>query len=161
MGFKLAAVMALVTGLILAGFYWYYNDTQEKLAILHENNAKLETAAKLQKQAIEEMEQQVELVNAIAKTTSEEIVKSREKIEVINKKFNKQSKLLGSRDMGKLAISKPSPIKNIVNRGTVDIMRCFEIVSGKSLTEKEKNAEKPSQLNRSCPDIANPNRVQR
>ena len=47
MGFKLAAVMALVTGLILAGFYWYYNDTQEKLAILHENNAKLETAAKL------------------------------------------------------------------------------------------------------------------
>ena len=107
------------------------------------------------------MEQQVELVNAIAKTTSEEIVKSREKIEVINKKFNKQSKLLGSRDMGKLAISKPSPIKKIVNRGTVDIMRCFEIVSGKLLTEKEKNAEKPSQLNRSCPDIANPNRVQR
>ena len=62
MGFKLAAVMALVTGLILAGFYWYYNDTQEKLAILHENNAKLETAAKLQKQAIEEMEHRLNLL---------------------------------------------------------------------------------------------------
>ena len=91
MGFKLAAVMALVTGLILAGFYWYYNDTQEKLAILHENNAKLETATKVQKQAIEDMEHQVELVSKIAKETSDQLAKSRKKIEEVSNKFNKQS----------------------------------------------------------------------
>ena len=140
--------------------YWYYNDTQEKMAILHENNAKLETATKVQKQAIEDMERQVELVNNIAKQTQDQLVESRKKIEVINNKFNKQSRLLGSRDIGKLAISKPRVITKIVDKASLNVLRCFEIVSGKPLTEKEKNAEKPSQLNSSCPDIANPSRVQ-
>ena len=50
MGFKLAGVM-LILMLAMGGIvYWYYNDTQEKLAILHENNAKLETATKVQRQ---------------------------------------------------------------------------------------------------------------
>ena len=160
MGFKLAGVM-LILMLAMGGIvYWYYNDTQEKLAILHENNAKLETATKVQKQAIEDMEHQVELVSKIAKETSDQLAKSRKKIEEVSNKFNKQSKLLGSRDIGKLAISKAKVIEKIIDKASLNILRCFEIVSGKPLTEKEKNAEKPSQLNSSCPDIANPGRVQ-
>ena len=160
MGFKLAGVM-LILMLAMGGIvYWYYNDTQEKLAILHENNAKLETATKVQKQAIEDMEHQVELVSKIAKETSDQLAESRKKIEEVSNKFNKQSKLLGSRDIGKLAISKAKVIEKIIDKASLNILRCFEIVSGKPLTEKEKNAEKPSQLNSSCPDIANPGRVQ-
>ncbi len=160
MGFKLAGVM-LILLLAMGGIvYWYYNDTQEKLAILHENNAKLETATKVQKQAIEEMEHQVELVSNIAKQTSDQLAESRKKIEEVSNKFNKQSKLLGSRDIGKLAISKARVIEKIIDKGTANVLRCFEILSGKPLTEKEKNAEKPSQLNSSCPDIANPSRMQ-
>ena len=160
MGLKLAGVMFILMLAMGGLMYWYYNDTQEKMAILHENNAKLETATKVQKQAIEDMERQVELVNNIAKQTQDQLVESRKKIEVINNKFNKQSRLLGSRDIGKMAVSKARPIEKIINRGTIDKMRCFEIISGSKLTEKEINAQKPSQLNRSCPGIANPNRVQ-
>ena len=44
MGAKLAIVFFfLMAGMGAAGA-WYYNDTQERLAILQENNAKLETA---------------------------------------------------------------------------------------------------------------------
>ena len=44
MGLKLAGIM-LVAMLAMGGVgYWYYNDTQEKIATLHENNAKLESA---------------------------------------------------------------------------------------------------------------------
>ena len=160
MGFKLAGVLLILMFAMGGIMYWYYNDTQKKIATLHENNAKLETATKVQKQAIAEMEHQVELTAAIAKQTQEQLVESRKKIEVINNKFNKQSKLLGSRDIGKLAISKAKVITKIVDNASANILRCFEIVSGKPLTEKEKNAEKPSQLNSSCPDIANPNRMQ-
>ena len=48
MGLKLAGVMMILM-LAMGGLgYWYYNDSQEKMRILHENNAKLETAAKIQ-----------------------------------------------------------------------------------------------------------------
>ena len=42
MGFKLALIMFVVMGVVGGIAYWYYHDTQEKIAILHENNAKLE-----------------------------------------------------------------------------------------------------------------------
>ena len=56
MGFKLALVMLIVMGVVGGIGYWYYQDTQKRLAILHENNAKLEVAAQIQTQAIEMLE---------------------------------------------------------------------------------------------------------
>lgn len=140
--------------------YWYYNDSQEKMRILHENNAKLETAAKIQTEAIKSLEADVELASSIAAQTTKQLQDTQKAVEDMRGKFNKQSKLLGSRDLGKMAVSKAKPIRRIVNKGTSNMFRCFEIVSGQQLTEKEQNAEKPSQLNNMCPSIANPNRVQ-
>ena len=62
MGLKLAGIMIVVMGVLGGIFYWYYNDTQQKMAILHENNAKLETAMKTQKQAIEQYQKDIKLV---------------------------------------------------------------------------------------------------
>ena len=57
MGAKLAIVMFML--LLGAGGigYWYYNDTQERLAILTSNNAKLNTAVELNEQTISSLEQ--------------------------------------------------------------------------------------------------------
>src|SRR6056300_357778 len=44
MGMKLAAVMAVLMFAMGGAFYWYYNDTQERIGVLRENNAKLEVA---------------------------------------------------------------------------------------------------------------------
>ena len=160
MGLKLAGVMMILM-LAMGGLgYWYYNDSQEKMRILHENNAKLETAAKIQSETINQLEADVELAAGIAADTTRMLQETQKAVEDMRGKFNKQSKLLGSRDLGKMAVSKAKPIRRIVNKGTSNMFRCFEIVSGQQLTEKEQNAEKPSQLNNMCPSIANPNRVQ-
>ena len=160
MGLKLAGVM-LILMVAMGGLgYWYYNDTQEKMRILHENNAKLETAAKIQTETIKSLEADFELASSIAAETTKKLQDTQTAVEDMRGKFNKQSKLLGSRDLGKMAVSKAKPIRRIVNKGTSNMFRCFEIVSGQQLTEKEQNAEKPSQLNNMCPSIANPNWVQ-
>lgn len=160
MGLKLAGVMLILMVAMGGVGYWYYTDSQEKMAILHQNNAKLEQATKLQNEAIKTLEGNVQAAQAIAQSTIKELQESRKQIQDIQGKFNKQSKLLGSRDIGKMAISKPRPIQKVVNNGSKDALRCFEILSGAKLTEKEQNATKPSQLNNQCPRIANPNRVQ-
>ena len=85
---------------------------------------------------------------------------ARKQVDSLEDKFNKTSKLLGKRDIGVLAINKPRAIKRILTSGTKKHLRCFEIVSGSPLTEKETNAEKKSQQNSHCPDIANPHRMQ-
>ena len=160
MGLKLAGVMLILMVAMGGVGYWYYTDSQEKMAILHQNNAKLEQATKLQNEAIKTLEGNVQAAQAIAQSTIKELQESRKQIQDIQGKFNKQSKLLGSRDIGKMAISKPRPIQKVVNNGSKDALRCFEILSGAKLTEKELNATKPSQLNNQCPRIANHNRVQ-
>ena len=104
------------------------------------------------------MQEDVKLASQLAVEAQKELQIAREQIESVRSKFNKTSKLLGNRDIGKLATHKPKPIKKIIDKGTKNVLRCFEILSGQPLTEKENNAEKKSQLNNSCPSVANPNR---
>ena len=66
MGLKIALMMGVLMAAMAGLGYWYYNDTQKKMAILHENNAKLETATKVQKEAIKQMEADLTLAQDIA-----------------------------------------------------------------------------------------------
>ncbi len=136
--------------------YWYYNDTQAKMAILHENNAKLEISVATQKATIEQTKKDLRLAHDVATDAMNKFQESRKQTEEMSKKFNKVSKLLGARDIGKLAQAKPRPIQKIINKGSGNMMRCFEILSGKPLTEKEANADRKSKINSMCPDLANP-----
>jgi hypothetical protein len=160
MGLKLAMIMFVIMGVVGGIGYWYYQDTQEKLAILNANNAKLEQATATQTAAIEKLESDIAAQAEVQKKTEEQFKVAREQVTDLQDKFNKTSELLGKRDIGTLGIAKPKPIARILTTGTKNMNRCFEIVSGQELTEKEINAEKKSQLNSMCPSVANPNRLQ-
>ena len=159
MGLKLALMMLVIMGVLGGLGYWYYQDTQERMAILNENNAKLEQAAATQTAAIEKLEEDVAAAAEIQKKTEEQFKVAREQVSNLQNKFNKTSALLGKRDIGTLGLAKPSSIARILTSGTKKTNRCYEISSGQPLTEKEINAQKPSQLNSMCPTIANPNRL--
>jgi len=160
MGLKLAGIMAILM-IAMGGLgYWYYNDTQEKMRIYAENQAKLEGAVEQQKQVIEQTMADLKKANEITNQVQEDLAQSRKTVELMDEKFNKVSKLLGARDIGKMAIAKPKVIEKIINKGSEDSLRCFEILSGAPLTEKEADADRPSKANSTCPRIANPNLVQ-
>lgn len=143
------------------GAYWYYNDTQERMRVLAENNAKLEIAVQTQKQAIEQQKKDIAVVNAEKNALNQEFQASRQAVDDLRGKFNKVSKVVGQRDIGERAIVKPKLIERVIDKGSNNVMRCFEILSGASRTEKEDNAEKKSQINTMCPDVANPRYIPR
>ena len=159
MGLKLAMIMLVIMGVLGGLGYWYYQDTQERMAILNANNAKLEQATATQTAAIEKLEEDVAAAAEVQKETEEKFKVAREQVSNLQNKFNKTSALLGKRDLGTLGQAKPSSIARILTSGTKKMNRCYEIISGQPLTEKEINANKPSQLNSMCPTIANPNRL--
>ena len=144
MGMKLAGVMFLIMCVMGGIGYWYYNDTQERMAILQENNAKLEMATQLQEQAIESLQADYALAQ-------EENTRINQAYAEIRRQNARLSDKLADMDLGLLAAEKPASIERAINRGTENASRCFEILSGAPLTEEEKNAETDIAFNKECP----------
>ena len=144
MGAKLAIVMFML--LLGAGGigYWYYNDTQARMAILQENNAKLNTAVELNEQTISSLE------NDYAKASSE-LASLNEAYTAIRRQNQRLADKLQEIDLTAAAIANAESIERAVNRGTVNAGRCFELLSGAELNDKERNAKNGIAFNKECP----------
>ena len=150
MGAKLAIVMFVLMCAMGGGVYWYYNDTQERIAILTENNVKLETAVETNEQAL------------AAQTAAFESMRvQNEKLQKEWTEINNRNRSLENRlsrhDIGASGVAKPGLTEKVLNNATKNAQRCLEIFSGSPLTEKELSATKPSEINNECWRTANPN----
>ena len=150
MGFKLSLIMFVIMCAMGGGAYWYYNDTQERMAILNENNAKLETAVATNEAALEAQRKSFEAMVVENKKLQEAFTE----IESMNRRLENK---LSRHDIGNLGKVKPGPTEDILNGSSNNTLRCFEIISGSPLTEAELSATKPSEINPECWEEANPN----
>lgn len=139
--FKIFVPIILVMG---AGFYFYYTDTQAKMAILVENNAKLEIAVQTSEAALKSVQEDLKRANEEAQKVNAEFAQIRAQNNVLANK-------LGKHDLGVLGASKPALVEKIVNKATTKVGRCFELISGAELTEEEKNAKDAKAFNSECP----------
>lgn len=141
---KLSLILLIVMMCMGGVGYWYYQDTQKRIAILIENNIKLESAVQTQKEAIASLE------SSFAAAT-QELNKINEAYAEIRRQNNRLSSKLADMDLGLLAAEKPDSIERAVNKGTKNAGRCFEILSGAKLTEDELNATSGEIFNKECP----------
>ncbi len=124
--------------------YWYYTDTQRTIAVLTENNAKLQLAVATNEEAIKTM-----VADNAAKDA--EIERVNAEFASIRRQNQQLAGKLAEIDMTAAAIANPEAIERAVNRGSVNAGRCFELLSGAELTEKEKNAKNDIAFNKECP----------
>ena len=144
MGFKLAGLM-LVLMIAMGGLgYWYYNDTQARMSILQENNAKLETAVQISEQAVESLQ-------ASYARATEELNKLNDEFRNIRAQNEVLSNKLARHDLAVLGSNKPGLVERLINRGSENAGRCFELLSGAELTESERNAKDGNTFNKECP----------
>lgn len=151
---KIYVMLAIVVavGTMVAGFYWYYQDSQKRIMTLMANQAKLETAVEIQEQTIKQQQ--------------EDMARQAEALQFVNEQYEKAqqdnqrlSDKLSKHELGHLAEKKPGLIEKTINRASANAARCFEILSGSPLTDSELAATKKSEINNECPSIANPNYV--
>lgn len=150
MGTKLALVMFVLLCAMGGGVYWYYNDTQERIAILTENNAKLESA-------VETNEQALAAQTAAFESMRVENAKLQQEFASISDRNRNLENKLSRHDIGAAGIARTTLTEKRLNNGTANAQRCMEIFSGAELTEKELSATKPSEINPECWRTANPN----
>lgn len=131
--------------LALCGAGWmYYQDTQERIAILNENNAKLETAVATSEAAVASLQRDFQRANEELSRVNLEFANIRAQNDVLANKLAKH-------DLAVLGSNKPELVERLVNRGTINAGRCFEILAGAELTDKEKEATSGTAFNKECP----------
>jgi hypothetical protein len=128
--YLLVIVLGMVGGSVY-GAYYYYKDSQERIRILTENTAKLETAKQLQDDTINAM------------------IEDREKFDELNKEL--QGKLsaanvykdvligkLRKHDLAKLSMKKPGLVEKKINNASAKLFRSLEAISGAAATAPAK-----------------------
>ena len=156
-GIKMILILGVLAG--LGGGYMYVKNLKADLAISEANNMKLEQSVADQKAVIEQVQADFKKQQEISKALRETNLTLAKELKDTEEKFNKVNASGKKRDVGALALKKAKIIEKVINKGTANANRCFEIATGSPLTEKEKNATKKSQINPECPSIANPNYV--
>jgi len=137
--------MLLVVIMTMGGVgYWYYTDTQKTIAVLTENNAKLNLA-------VETNEATIKAITADILAANEELKKTNEQFNAIRLQNNELATKLQEHDLELTAAARPRSVQRLINGGTKNAGRCFELLSGSPLTEKEKNAETAKSFNNECP----------
>ena len=118
-------ILILVLGILGGvgyGAYYFYTDTQARIAILTENSAKLEQAANTQKQTIDTLV-------ADAKKYGELNRELNTKLEAANDYKNTLIDKLRKHNLAKLSLKKPGLVEKKINAGTKKLFESFEEIS--------------------------------
>lgn len=146
----IGAITTLVLGLTYFGAWKYYTYTQEQIQVYRTNAALAEQAHESAEATLAELQKNMEQIRSEFEKTQKDFVIASERVAALEEK-------LSEHNLGFLAQSKPTLVEKIIDKASQDVLRCFEIQSGSPLTQEELNATKPSEINLSCTDIANPN----
>ena len=118
-------ILILVLGILGGvgyGAYYYYTDTQARIAILTENSAKLEQAASTQKQTIDTLVSDAKKYGELNRELNT-------KLEAANDYKNTLIDKLRKHDLAKLSLKKPGLVEKTINRGTKKLFESFEEIS--------------------------------
>ena len=117
----LIIVLGLVGGVVYGGWY-YYKDTQARIQTLTENSAKLETAAKLQKNTIDTLQ-------ADAKKYPELNSQLQTKLVNANKYKNQLLGKLRKINLSKVSAEAPAVWERKINNASKRVLESFESIT--------------------------------
>jgi chromosome segregation ATPase len=141
---RVLAVLCVVIFAIGGVGYWYWKDSQSTISTLTENNAKLETAVETSEATINQMQSDFAAL-------SKELNRVNQEFAVIRRQNSVLSEKLQRHDIGQLGNARPGLVERAINEASDNVSRCFELLSGSELTDKEKKAENGQQFNSECP----------
>jgi hypothetical protein len=139
---KIALLLMLLAS--AGGAYVYVTDLQKTSEIHRLNAEKFEQAAKTNEEAL-----RVQKENYLAMAKN---------LEVVNTEFaatRAQNTVLADKlakhDLNSLAAKKPKSITRLINKGSANAGRCFELLSGADLNDREMEAKSAKSFNNECP----------
>jgi len=125
---KMILILTVVLGAVGFGAWKYYQYTQEQIRIYAVNAATAELAQQESEAALESLHKDMAEIREQFATVSAEFEIAQSRVDNLEEK-------LSEHDLGALAQAKPKLIEKIVDKGTKDVLRCYEILTCSPLTE--------------------------
>tara|TARA_B100000575_G_C23142990_1_gene665788 strand:+ start:5474 stop:5851 length:378 start_codon:yes stop_codon:yes gene_type:complete len=118
----IAIAILLFMGSAAYGAYYYYNDTQERLATLQKNNAKLSTAVESKDLVIDNMKETQKELEAINSQLALDLKDAEGYTDDLRKKLQEHNLTI-------LSLKKPGLIEKRINDGTKNIISELESIT--------------------------------
>jgi hypothetical protein len=131
--------------------YFYYSTTQSRISALIANTATLEANNAAITNANEQNLQTIEDLQTSYKKVQEDFSRVQSEFQIVRLQNNELKERLGRHELDALAAAKPVLVERIINNASMNSMRCFELMSGAPLNEKERNAKNEKEFNSECP----------
>lgn len=144
-------IIGILISLMSGAVYFYYSSTQSRIAALIENNTALEANNLALKNANNENLQTIDDLQASYKKVQEDFSRVQSEFQIVRLQNNELRERLGRHELDALAAAKPGLVERTVNNAAENAMRCFELMSGAPLNEKERSATTDRQFNSECP----------
>ena len=128
--FKIYGIILIIgiVGAIGFGAKYYYDTTQNKIAVLQDNNAKLELVAETNQSTINRLQEDNAKMNKLSKELQSDLAEANKyKDELIEK--------LQKHDLTRLSLKKPGLIEKRINNGTKELFESFESLTGNTTTD--------------------------
>ena len=106
-------------GAIGYGAYWYYVDTQNRIAVLRENNVKLESAAKT-------LEATIETISADAERNAELNKQLTTKLQAAESGLDGLRRRLSEIDLTQEALNDPADLEQRINNAVEKLINDFK-----------------------------------
>jgi len=123
MGMKLAAIMAVLMFGMGGAFYWYYNDTQERIGVLRENNARLEVAVETAEDSMNLMKEEMARNAELMKELNVKLQKAEAYGDELRSKFSRFN-------LVQEALKDPEKLEGSMNGATAKLWRGIEKDTG-------------------------------
>ena len=112
----IAGVMFLLLLIVGGAGAWYYNDTQARMTVLRENNAKLEVAIETSEQSIKTLQSDMEKQAELNLKLQQDLQKAEAYGDDLRSKLRQH-------DLTALAIKKPGQLEGKMNGATAKLWR--------------------------------------
>jgi uncharacterized protein YxeA len=148
----------ILIGMITGAAAYYYNATERRYnALLQVNSALVENNSTLTSNNLQLRRANEENLNTIDELNSsfEEVRRNYERVQAefqeIRRQNNRLAERLGRHEIGTLAANRPGLVERAINGASDNVLRCFEVLSGAPLNQRELDAETPLRANPECP----------
>lgn len=150
-------IIGVLISLMSGAAYFYYSTTQSHIETLIAESTALHKDLQTAVAANEQNVQTIDDLQLEHQRVLEDFNRVNSEYQDIRVQNAQLRERLGAHELDALASAKPVLVERIINNASDNTSRCFEIMTGSPLTDKEIKATSASQFNSECPWIWNGN----
>lgn len=148
-GIGLKIAIAAILFSVISGGYFYIQSLRSDLKTAAEVRARLEDNIRAKDAAMEQTRRDLENMNRIQNDLNTRLRAAETASSDLARRFN-VDRSGNERNLGRIAGERPAAVQDRINRGTVEALRCNEIITGSPLTEDEKSGKVKNSI---CPGL--------